>query len=104
MLKQILKKDMLKRKGVNTILFLFITLATIFLASSINNIMIVSSAVDYYVDYAKVPDVNIILDRETEYQTLTVHIKMLRSKIESNGSSEKRIHTVWGVGYRYEEV
>ncbi|MEG0366058.1 MAG: ABC transporter permease, partial [Coprobacillus sp.] len=66
MLLQILKKDMLKRKGVNFILFLFITLATIFLASSINNIMIVGSAVDYYMDYANVPDNNVILSSEKD--------------------------------------
>ena len=56
MLIQILKKDMMKRKGVNLILFLFITIATIFLTSSINNIMIVTSAVDHYMEYANVPD------------------------------------------------
>lgn len=66
MLYQILKKDMLKRKGVNIILFLFITLSTVFLASSINNITIISSAVDYYMDYAHVPDVNIIIDSKKD--------------------------------------
>lgn len=60
MLFQILKKDMMKRKVVNTILFLFITLSTVFLASSVNNILVVSSAVDYYLDYGKVPDVTLL--------------------------------------------
>lgn len=55
---------MMKRKGINFILFIFITLATIFFASSINNIMVVSSAVDYYMDYANTPDINIILNSE----------------------------------------
>lgn len=41
---------------------------------------------------------------ESENQTLTVHIKMLRNKIEDNAREPKRIKTVWGVGYRYEEV
>lgn len=41
---------------------------------------------------------------ESEFQTLTVHIKMLRSKIEDDVQHAKRIQTVWGVGYRYEEV
>lgn len=70
MLKQILKKDMMKRKGVNTILFLFITLSTIFLASSINNIMIVGSAVDYYLDYANVPDINVVLNVEKDKEVI----------------------------------
>lgn len=43
-------------------------------------------------------------DTESENQTLTVHIKMLRDKIEENSKSPKRIVTVWGVGYRYEEI
>lgn len=40
----------------------------------------------------------------SENQTLTVHIKMLRSKIEDDPRAPKRIQTVWGVGYRYEEI
>lgn len=43
-------------------------------------------------------------DSESENQTLTVHVKMLRDKIEENPKQPKRIQTVWGVGYRYEEV
>lgn len=57
MLGRILKKDLKKRKGVNLILFLFIAIATVFLASSVNNILVVTPAVDYYMDYANVPDV-----------------------------------------------
>lgn len=41
---------------------------------------------------------------ESEAQTLTVHIQMLRSKIEDDPRKPKRIQTVWGVGYRYEEI
>lgn len=40
----------------------------------------------------------------SENQTLTVHIKMLRDKIEDEPKSPRRIVTVWGVGYRYEEI
>lgn len=43
-------------------------------------------------------------DSCSEDQTLTVHIKMLRSKIEENPKEPKRIQTVWGIGYRYEEI
>ena len=43
-------------------------------------------------------------DSFSENQTLTVHIKMLRDKFEENPKSPKRIVTVWGVGYRYEEI
>lgn len=42
-------------------------------------------------------------DSFSENQTLTVHIKMLRDKIEKDPKQPKRIKTVWGVGYKYEE-
>lgn len=44
------------------------------------------------------------MDSFSEEQTLTVHIKMLRDKIEDEPRKPKRIQTVWGIGYRYEEV
>lgn len=43
-------------------------------------------------------------DSMSENQTLTVHIKMLRNLIEEDPRHPKRIQTVWGVGYRYEEI
>lgn len=42
-------------------------------------------------------------DSFSEQQTLTVHIKWLREKLEDNPKEPKRIITVWGKGYRYEE-
>lgn len=42
-------------------------------------------------------------DSESELQTLTVHIKWLREKLEDNPKMPEHIITVWGVGYRYEE-
>lgn len=41
-------------------------------------------------------------DSESELQTLTVHIKWLRQKIESDAKNPKHIITEWGVGYRFE--
>lgn len=41
-------------------------------------------------------------DSESELQTLTVHIKWLREKIEENPKEPKHIITKWGVGYRFE--
>lgn len=43
-------------------------------------------------------------DSFSEEQTLTVHIKMLRDKIEDKKSESKQIITVWGIGYRYEKI
>lgn len=41
-------------------------------------------------------------DSESEPQTLTVHIRWLREKLEKNPRKPERILTVWGVGYRFE--
>lgn len=40
-------------------------------------------------------------DSCSELQTLTVHIKWLRKKIEEDPQKPKRIQTVWGVGYQF---
>lgn len=44
------------------------------------------------------------IDSFSEQQTLTVHIKWLRQKIEDDPKNPKKIQTVWGVGYKYESV
>ncbi len=41
-------------------------------------------------------------DSDSELQTLTVHIKWLREKIEKDPRNPEKIITVWGKGYRYE--
>jgi DNA-binding response OmpR family regulator len=41
-------------------------------------------------------------DSESEPQTLTVHIKWLRQKLEPDPAKPVRILTVWGKGYRWE--
>lgn len=40
-------------------------------------------------------------ESDSEQQTLTVHIKWLRQKIEDDPRTPKKILTVWGVGYKY---
>jgi DNA-binding response OmpR family regulator len=37
-----------------------------------------------------------------DHSTVTVHVRRLREKIESDPANPRRIATVWGVGYRYE--
>jgi len=42
---------------------------------------------------------------ETEYidpSTVTVHVRRLREKIEADSAKPRYIHTVWGVGYKFE--
>lgn len=41
-------------------------------------------------------------DSDSEIQTLTVHIKWLREKVEEDAKKPKHIITEWGVGYRFE--
>lgn len=53
---RILKKDLKRKRTMNFILFLFIILATMFLASSVSNLMAVTGAVDYFMEISKVPD------------------------------------------------
>lgn len=66
MIRRILKKDMKRRKSINFILFLFITIASVFLSSSINNILVITQAIDYYLDYANIPDINVIIGGTNE--------------------------------------
>ena len=46
-----------------------------------------------------------VWDSSPDYQdaaTVTVHVRRLRQKIETDPEQPKRITTVWGVGYRFE--
>jgi DNA-binding response OmpR family regulator len=38
----------------------------------------------------------------TDSSTVTVHIRRLRAKIETDPAEPRRIQTVWGVGYRFQ--
>ena len=42
------------------------------------------------------------MDSDSEQQTLTVHIKWLREKIEDDPKNPTHILTVWGKGYRWD--
>lgn len=87
MIQRILKKDMRRRKSINFILFLFITLASIFLSSSINNILVVISAVDYYMDYANVPNVSFLVSGTDEKETIEEWLKEDAPEVEDYESS-----------------
>lgn len=56
MYARILKKDLRRRKTMNVILFLFIFLVSMFISSSVNNILSISTAMDHFFDKAGVPD------------------------------------------------
>ena len=56
MYRNILKKDLRRKKAMNIILLLFIILATMFVSSGVNNIVNVTTALDNYFKMANVPD------------------------------------------------
>ena len=39
-----------------------------------------------------------------DQSTVTVHVRRLREKIETDPAAPRRIRTAWGVGYRYERT
>ena len=53
---RILKKDLKRKKTMNAILLIFVILAATLIASSANNLITVSSALDNFSDKANVPD------------------------------------------------
>lgn len=53
---RILKKDLKRKKTMNIILLMFIILSTMFIASSIKNILSITGALDYYFEKAGMPD------------------------------------------------
>ncbi len=52
----ILKKDLKRKKAMNIIVLVFIILATMFVSSSVNNILSVTTALDDYFEMADAPD------------------------------------------------
>ncbi len=61
---RILKKDLKRKKTMNVILLLFVILATMFSASSINNIIAVTGGIDSYFNKAGIGDYVIITSRD----------------------------------------
>lgn len=52
----ILKKDLKRKKTMNVILLIFIIISSMFVASSVNNIMSVTKALDNFFEISNVPD------------------------------------------------
>lgn len=56
MLLRILRNDLKRKKTMNTILFMFVVLATIFVSSGLNNVITVLNGTDYYLEKAGIGD------------------------------------------------
>lgn len=61
----ILKKDLKRKRAMNIIILLFIVLATMFVSSSVNNIINVTSALDNYFEMANMPDYLVVTMNKT---------------------------------------
>ena len=57
MIKRMLLKDIKKGKTINTILCMFIVIATIFVASGVNNLVSVLTGLEYFMNKAEIEDV-----------------------------------------------
>lgn len=79
MFLNILKKDIKRKKTMNVILLVFIILATMFISSSVNNIISVTTALDDYLDMADAPDYLMI----TMNKNLTVDIDETANSAEA---------------------
>lgn len=66
MYKNILKKDIKRKKTMNVILLIFITLAVMFVSSSANNLMAVTNALDNFMKISNVPDYFVLTKGEAQ--------------------------------------
>lgn len=88
MFLRILKKDMTVRKSINFVLFLFITISSVFLSSSVSNIAVVTSAIDYFMDYANTPDVMFITTVDDEKNEINQWLKEGAENVENSDFEE----------------
>ena len=75
MFLRILKKDLTRKKTMNFILFLFIAISTAFLAASVNNLTILTNAVDYYLEQSNTPDYLVMALVEGDVDPLHDYLK-----------------------------
>lgn len=87
MFLRILKKDLKRKKTMNLILLIFVTLAAMFVASSVNNILTVTTALDDYFEMADVPDYWIAASESEEADRLN-------SFAEENGYGFRQIDMI----------
>lgn len=59
---RILKNDLKRKRVMNIILLIFVIMAAMFLASSLNNVAVITSALDFYMDKGAVSDYAVVLN------------------------------------------
>jgi len=109
MLFNILKKDLKRKKVMNSILFLFITLCTVFLASSVSNLMVTTSALDYFAEATQLSDYFIFATNDELTEWLEGHenvtqfeinglINLGNQQVHIYSGDERRLMTASGEG------
>lgn len=88
---RILKHDLKKKKVMNTIILLFIVLATVFSASGLNNIVTVMSGTDYYFDKAGLNNYFIISKKNDSVLEILDNNSCVKSyKVDENYMGTKK--------------
>ncbi|MBQ8378439.1 MAG: FtsX-like permease family protein [Oscillospiraceae bacterium] len=87
MFLNILKKDLKRKKTMNVILLIFIIISTMFVASSVNNIMSVTKALDNFFEIADVPDYFLVLKGKDTVTTMGDTLKDVKG-VEDYGCEE----------------
>ncbi len=78
MIFHIIKKDLKRKRVTNFIVFLFILLATTFMASSTNNLSTIMGAVDYFLEVTKTPDFLVVALSDTKNNEVEDYLKTSR--------------------------
>ena len=76
---RILRNELKRKRSMNIILFLFIAMATMFLASSVSNLITVTGAVDYFMEISKVPNRFAIALGESEQDVIEEYLEECES-------------------------
>ena len=84
---RILKRDLKRKRTINVILLLFITLASLFVSSSVNNIISVTTALDHYFELANVPDILIATMNKSGNADVKKELREMKS-VSSYGTEE----------------
>ena len=84
----ILKKDLKRKKSMNLILLIFITMASMFVSSSANNMISILNATDNYFDRAKLADYYIVTAYEERNEEKVQEFLNTNSHVEHWESEE----------------
>ena len=75
----ILKKDLKRRKTANIILLVFIMLASMFISSSMNNVLAVMNGIDYFWEKANMPDLIAVGIQTSDEKATIAQLKSIDS-------------------------